>query len=73
MEETQNLKQRLNAGILGHDGHKRAKRAGMTHIAAMVVVGDAERLRVETDLRHGLLPSCNAQDVNVLAGFGFRK
>lgn len=63
--EAQDLKQRLNTGILGHDGHKRAMRAGMTHVAAMAVAGDSERLRVETDLRHGLNPSCNMQPVNV--------
>jgi hypothetical protein len=39
----------------------------MTHIAALVVAGDAERLRIETDLRHGLNPSANAQ--NALGGF----
>lgn len=71
--EAQSLKDRLNTGISNHDGYRRAKAAGMTHIAAMVVVGDTERLRVETDLRHGLNPSCNAQGINALAGFGFRK
>jgi hypothetical protein len=71
--EAQSLKDRLNAGISNHDGYRRAKSAGMTHIAALVVVGDAERVRVETDLRHGLNPSCNAQGINALGGFGFRK
>ena len=71
--EAQGLKDRLNTGISNHDGYRRAKSSGMTHIAAMVVLGDSERLRVETDLRHGLNPSCNAQGINALAGFGFRK
>lgn len=71
--EAQSLKDRLNTGISNHDGYRRATAAGMTHIAAMVVLGDAERLRVETDLRHGLNPSCNAQGINALGGFGFRK
>ena len=71
--EAQSLKDRLNTGVSGHDGYERAKAAGATHIAAMAVSGGAERLRVETDLRHGLNPSCNAQGLNALAGFGFRK
>lgn len=70
--EAQSLKQRLNAGIGGHDGYKRAKSRGMTHIAAIAVSGDAERLRVETDLRHGLNPSCNAQGVNALGRYLFQ-
>lgn len=65
--ETQSLKQRLNTGIGSHDGYARASRLGMTHIAALVVAGDAERLRIETDLRHGLKPSANAQ--TILGGF----
>lgn len=65
--ETQSFKQRLNAGIASHDGYARASRLGMTHIAALVVAGNAERLRIETDLRHSLNPSANAQ--NALGGF----
>jgi excinuclease UvrABC nuclease subunit len=61
--ETQSLEQRLNAGIRSHDGYVRALQAGATHIAAIVVAGDAERLGIETDLRHGLNPSANAQSV----------
>ena len=56
--ETQSLKQRL---IPAHDGYMRAIKADMTHIAAMSVVNHKDRLRIETDLRHGLNPSCNAQ------------
>jgi hypothetical protein len=58
----------LNTGIGSHDGYSRAYRLGMTHIAALVVTGDTERLRIETDLRHGLSPSANAQ--GVLRGLG---
>lgn len=60
--ETQSLKQRLNTGVSSHDGYLRASRLGMTHIAAVVVAGNTERLRIETDLRHGLNPSANAQN-----------
>jgi hypothetical protein len=65
--ETQSLKQRLNTGGSSHYGYLRASRLGMTHIAALVVAGDTQRLRIETDLRHGLNPSANAQ--NALGGF----
>lgn len=71
--EAQSLKDRLNTGISNHDGYRRATTAGMTHIAAMAVLGDAERLRIETDLRHGLNPSCNAQGINALGGVRFHK
>ena len=59
--EAESLHNRLNAGAKNHDGLKRAARSGMTHICAMIVNGEAERLRIETDLRHGLNPSCNRQ------------
>jgi hypothetical protein len=59
--ETDSLQRRLNHGIANHDGYWRAKRLGMTHIAALSVAGDAERLRIETDLRHGLSPVANVQ------------
>lgn len=65
--ETQSFKQRLNTGISNHDGFRRASRFGATHIAAHVVSGDTERLRIETDLRHGLNPSANVQ--NALGGY----
>lgn len=65
--ETQSLHDRLNTGIENHDGFKRASRAGMTHIAVMSSGNLAERLRIETDLRHGIDPKCNRQAVNALA------
>lgn len=61
--ETNSLQGRLNHGIANHEGYRRAKRLGMTHIAVLTVVGDAERRRVETDLRHGLAPVANEQGV----------
>jgi hypothetical protein len=61
--EAQSLYDRLNAGSNNHDGLRCAAGKGMTHIAALRVNGNAERLRVETDLRHGLNPSCNHQSV----------
>ncbi|MEX0306031.1 MAG: hypothetical protein AB3N12_01480 [Ruegeria sp.] len=61
--ETQSFHQRLNAGIGNHDGYRRAKLAGMTHIAALCVNGETERLRIETDLRHSLDPVANRQNV----------
>ena len=64
---TKSFKQRLNTGVKSHEGFARASHLGLTHIAALVVAGDDERLRVETDLRHGLNPPANAQ--NALRGF----
>lgn len=62
--ETGSLRQRLNMGISAHEGYARAKQLSMTHIGVMLVHGDGERLRVETDLRNGLLPAANAQGVS---------
>ena len=61
--ETQSFKQRLNTGINSHDGFLRSLRVGATHVAVLPVTGDSQRLGVETDLRHGLKPSANAQNV----------
>ena len=61
--ETQSLHQRLNAGIAHHDGYRRAVRQGATHVGALVVNDETNRLRVETDLRHGLNPVANRQSV----------
>jgi hypothetical protein len=62
--ETYSFQDRLNIGISQHDGFKRANALGATHIAVMAASEEANRLRIETDLRHGLNPSCNAQGVN---------
>jgi hypothetical protein len=69
--EAKSLEDRLNTNRTGHDGFKRALKAGMTFIAARVAPADvSQRLRIETDLRHGLNPSCNAEPVptNALTG-----
>ena len=61
--EAQSLKDRLNTGAKNHAGLLCAARKGMTHIGAIVVPDYAERLCIDTDLRHGLEPSCNKQSV----------
>lgn len=61
--EAQSLVDRLNTGANNHDGIKCALRNGATHIGALFVSSDTERLRIETDLRHALNPSCNRQNV----------
>jgi len=65
--QTQSFYDRLNAGIHDNDGFERASRAGATHIGVMRVGYPTERLRIETDLRHGLCPRCNTQPANSLA------
>jgi hypothetical protein len=66
--EAQSLKDRLNASAINHDGLKRSRQSGMTHIAVYRCDGAAERLRIETDLRHALSPVCNRQPVPNLTG-----
>ena len=61
--EAQSLYDRLNAGAQNHDGLKCSRTRGATHIGAMVVSGKAERLRIETELRHSLNPLCNKLSV----------
>lgn len=61
--EAQSLYDRLNANVSAHDGFERATGRGATHIAVVRTRSDAERLRIETDLRHGLNPVCNRQAV----------
>jgi len=64
--EAKSLEDRLNTNRASHDGFKRAMKAGMTFIAARVAPSDdAQRLAIETDLRHKLNPSCNAEPVPV--------
>lgn len=60
--EAQSLEDRLNTNRASHDGFQRALKMGATTICARLVPdGAAERLRIETDLRHALNPSCNAE------------
>jgi len=65
--ETNSFNDRLNAGLKDHDGFKRAIPNGATHVAVRLVAS-ADRLSVETDLRHRLNPICNRQ--NVPSGLG---
>lgn len=62
--ETQSLEDRLNTCRFDHDGFKRASQMGLSVICARVVTdGTAERLRIETELRHAFNPPCNEQPV----------
>lgn len=61
--EAESLYDRLNSGHHDHMGLKCSAARGATHIGAMLVSGKAERLRVETELRHSLNPPCNMQNV----------
>ncbi|HUS54096.1 MAG TPA: hypothetical protein VMY41_08840, partial [Thermohalobaculum sp.] len=65
--ETKSFHDRLNTGLEDHDGLKCARRNGVTHIGVLIVNGDAERLRIETELRHSLNPPCNRQSANSAA------
>lgn len=59
--EAESLENRLNTCREAHDGFQRALKMGATHICARLVSdGAAERLRIETDLRHAFNPPCNA-------------
>ena len=71
--ETQSLFDRLNAGLANHDGLKCANTRGATHIAAIVMNGEANRLGIETDLRHGLNPVCNKQRVTNPASLFYKR
>lgn len=60
--ETDNFRRRLADELPSHHRLESISSAGTTHICAMVVTGGfAERLRIETDLRHSLNPLCNRQ------------
>jgi hypothetical protein len=60
--ETDNFRRRLSDELANHHRWDSITRAGATHVCAMVVRGgNADRLRVETDLRHSLNPPCNRQ------------
>ena len=72
--EAESLEDRLNTCRAQHEGFQRALKMGATTICARLVPnGAAERLRIETDLRHAFNPPCNAQPVprglgEILAG-----
>lgn len=73
--EAESLFDRLNTDVAAgrHDGYERAEQHGLTHIGLHFVSGAANRLRIETDLRHGLNPICNRQPVPTLADSLYRK
>lgn len=60
--ETDNFARRLTDELASHHQWESIRAARATHICAMVIgSGNAERLAIETDLRHGLNPPCNRQ------------
>lgn len=59
--EAGDLYQRLNAGLKSHQAWSCIASKGATHIATMAAPRDDERLRIETDLRHGHNTPCNRQ------------
>ncbi len=61
--ETQSFYDRLNASPMNHDGYKRARLAQASHVAVLIAADATLRLRIETDLRHGVNPICNRQSV----------
>lgn len=65
--ETDSFNDRLNTRLEHHHGFKRAIPYGATHVAVRLVAS-ADCLSVETDLRHGLNPVCNAQSVPIGSG-----
>lgn len=66
--QTQSFFDRLNANPMNHDGYKRARLEKATHVAVLVEANATLRLRIETDLRHGLDPICNVQNVPTESG-----
>ena len=59
---TDDFDQRLNAGLQHHHAWPSIRGFGATHICTLAVEGgEAARLRIETDLRHGLNCPCNRQ------------
>jgi hypothetical protein len=60
--ETDDFQRRLTNELSSHHRWDCIRTAGATHICSLHVPhGQAERLRIETDLRHGLNPPCNRQ------------
>jgi hypothetical protein len=60
--ETDNFGRRLTDELHAHHSIEAVRRHGATHISTLHVTGDlAQRLRIETDLRHSLNPPCNKQ------------
>lgn len=65
--EAADLFDRLNTRAKNHEGLKRADRLGATHIGYLLA-GPAQRVGIETELRHRLNPPCNMQPVPMNTG-----
>jgi hypothetical protein len=60
--EAENFNTRVGTGRFSHHKWESVIRHGATHICTLVVGGGhAQRLAVETDLRHAYNPPCNDQ------------
>jgi hypothetical protein len=60
--ETDNFLRRLSNELATHHRWESIRTAGATHICTLhVPAHNSLRLRIETDLRHGLNPPCNRQ------------
>lgn len=69
--ETDSLLDRINRGYADHDGMQRALAMGATHVAVYPIEERKGRLFIETDLRRGLQPSCNAQGLRTYLSRGY--
>jgi len=63
--EAESLFDRLNTDVAAgrHDGYKRAQANGLTHIGIHFIASEADRMRIEKDIRHGVNPICNREPV----------
>lgn len=60
--ETEDMNRRLSDQLQAHHSLGAVRLHGSTHISTLRVNGGAaERVRIETDLRHSLNPPCNKQ------------
>jgi hypothetical protein len=60
--EAERLNDRVGFGLARHEKWERARNWGATHVGVMIVGGDrAQRLQVETALRHAYNPPLNDQ------------
>ena len=64
--ESESLEDRIYTRLAYHDGMKRAHGQGATHIGVYFTFDDSERMRIESELIHTLMPPCNQQ--NALRG-----
>ena len=59
---THDFDERLNTRLQDHQAWPSIRGFGATHIGTLAVAGsEADRVRIETDLRHGLRCPCNLQ------------